>query len=416
MALDMTSFDAALKVHYGPQRLAEIAFKKRPLLALMPKYTKFGGRNYPMPLKYAATQNRAADFQAAQRSSGVSGIATGSQQLVEFLLTRKKNYALGFLDGETIKASEGDKNAFIRAVTSEMDSVLEGLLDDLHYDLYSSDSGLRAVATAGSTTSFTVAPAEAVRFEVGMAVVHAASETGLLLNAGEAVEITDVNRRTGVITTTTASTSFAPATGEYIFAAGDRPSVALTSSNRLKMCGLDSWIPATDPSDVFKGVDRSSDPLKLGGVRVDGTSLTLSEALIEGVIETDRYGGAIDHYFMNHTDVKNLINELGSKVEYDVVKDPSGIVGFRSLKIYTPMGTVDVIGDHQCPVGVAYGLDMSTWKLVSAGPVPHLLSLDGNRMLREASADAYEFRFGCYAEVGCNAPGRNSRVALPTAA
>lgn len=417
MAFDMSSADPILKVHYGPQRLEEIAFKKRPLLAMIPKYTNFGGRNYPMPLKYGATHNRGVVFGTAQRSSGAGSFGTESQKLVEFLLTRTRNYGIGFLDGETLLATEGDKNAFVRAMTSEMDSVLEGLMDDIHQGLYTTNTGLRATATAGTTTTFTVPVEEAVRFEVGMLVVHAATATGALLNSAEVRRVTAVNRQTGVVTVNTAaSTSYAPGSGEFIWAAGDRIDGAITGDG-LKVSGLDDWLPSTAPSSTsFFGVDRSVDTLKLGGVRVDGSSLTMSEALTEGVVETSRYGGKIDHYFMNHTDVKNLINELGSKAEYDMVKAPKGNIGFDAFKIITPMGMVDVIGDHACPPGVAFGLTMNTWKLVSVGPVPRLLNFDGSRILRQVNSDSYEFRFGAYYQLGCNAPGHNCRVTLPSAA
>jgi len=57
-------------------------------------------------------------------------------------------------------------------------------------------------------------------------------------------------------------------------------------------------------------------------------------------------------------------------------------------------------------------LQMDTWTLNSLGAAPHILDLDGNRMLREANNDAYEVRVGFYGNLSCNAPGYNSRVAL----
>jgi len=39
-----------------------------------------------------------------------------------------------------------------------------------------------------------------------------------------------------------------------------------------------------------------------------------------------------------------------------------------------------------------------------------MLEEDGNSILREATDDAYEGRWGCYFQVGCNAPGYNSYI------
>ncbi len=46
--LDMTSFAAALKVHYTPQRVENMVYRDNPLLAMLPKYEQFGGKNLPI--------------------------------------------------------------------------------------------------------------------------------------------------------------------------------------------------------------------------------------------------------------------------------------------------------------------------------------------------------------------------------
>jgi hypothetical protein len=57
-------------------------------------------------------------------------------------------------------------------------------------------------------------------------------------------------------------------------------------------------------------------------------------------------------------------------------------------------------------------LQLDTWSLNSLDEAPHILDLDGNSMLREASADAYEVRVGFYGNVACVAPGWNCRIKL----
>lgn len=52
MALDMTSFQSALKQHYTNDRVENTVYKDNPLLALMPKYEQFGGKNLPIPIIY----------------------------------------------------------------------------------------------------------------------------------------------------------------------------------------------------------------------------------------------------------------------------------------------------------------------------------------------------------------------------
>ena len=194
---------------------------------------------------------------------------------------------------------------------------------------------------------------------------------------------------------------------------GDRQAAAITSTaQHRKLSGLAAWIPDAAPgSTAFFGVDRTQDTLKLGGLRVAFNS-NIKDTMRKAAIEIGRYGGNGDQCFINHTDLDELLGELDADVRYDVVDSPDGIIGFDTVRVTTPLGRASVFGDHACPVDRAYLLSMETWKLCSAGDVPMNLNLDGNRMLRQATADSYEARFGYYGQVGCDRPGWNATLAL----
>ena len=65
-SLDLTSFAGALKEHYAGQRVQNMVYKNNPFLAMVSKYEKFGGKNYPLPLIYGNPMGRAATFATAQ--------------------------------------------------------------------------------------------------------------------------------------------------------------------------------------------------------------------------------------------------------------------------------------------------------------------------------------------------------------
>jgi hypothetical protein len=118
---------------------------------------------------------------------------------------------------------------------------------------------------------------------------------------------------------------------------------------------------------------------------------------------------------MNNADRAVLVNELGAKTNYEKVParmatGAMGNIGYSALIIEGDRGPIKVIADHNCPQGTAYLLQLNTWKLYSLGPAPRFLDFDGNRMLREAAADAYEARIGYYGQMGCVAPGWNANV------
>jgi len=54
-----------------------------------------------------------------------------------------------------------------------------------------------------------------------------------------------------------------------------------------------------------------------------------------------------------------------------------------------------------------YMMDMSSWAYYSLKEPIMLLDQDGNKMLRESSADALEVRCGGYGQLGCSSPGSN---------
>ena len=59
--LNLTAMDAALKELYDGQSVMMMAYKDKPLLALMPKKTNFGGRKKPLPLLYGSNKLKAAE-------------------------------------------------------------------------------------------------------------------------------------------------------------------------------------------------------------------------------------------------------------------------------------------------------------------------------------------------------------------
>ncbi len=57
-------------------------------------------------------------------------------------------------------------------------------------------------------------------------------------------------------------------------------------------------------------------------------------------------------------------------------------------------------------------LQLNTWTLETLNGAPRILDLDGNRMLRNSTADSYQIRVGYYGNMTCEAPGWNAYFAL----
>jgi len=410
--LDLDTVTQALKEHYKPLSVKNMVYKDNPFLALVNKYERFGGENMPIPTQFGIANRRSATFTTGQ-------LLGTSTNLARFVITRVKDYSFASITGETIKATEGNADAFLKYATMEIDGAIQSLTRSIAVGLYGDGTGKLGdiksgglpVNTNGTGRLLTLENAESVtNFEVGMVLKFVQSVAHA--PRADTYTITAVDRDTGILTGTIASSSGAAADtdfvvqdGDYVAAGGD------ADGNRMKISGLEAWIPSGTPANLF-GVTRTADRTRLAGVPFNGASMPIEEALIGAASRLAREGGSPTHCFMDYTQFSNLEKALGSKVVYDKVSSDDADVGFQSLTIIGPKGPIQIVADQNCTPNVAYMLQMDTWTLNSLGSAPHILDLDGNRMLREANNDAYEVRVGFYGNLSCNAPGYNSRVAL----
>lgn len=400
-SLDMTSFASALKVHYTNDKVENMVYKDNPFFALVPKYTKFGGKNLPVPIIYGNPQGRSSVFATAQANKTAS-------KITDFVLTRKKDYSLASIDNETLLSSMGNSNAFMEAVTTEMDGAIQSLGRSLSVSLYGNGSGTigNINATVTGTTLTLLNANDITNFEVGMRLQFSQlGTTATIRDSGDTVGVVSVNRNAGsMVVDENLNTVSGLTSGDYINIEGDL---------EAKLTGLAGWLPTSVSATAFFGVDRTVDSVRLGGVYYDGSALPIEEALIEGATRAAREGGAPTHCFLNYSNWANLEKALGSKVQYvDVQAGTNAQIGFRGIQIAGPRGMIKVIADQNCPSTDAFMLQLDMWKLYSLGEAVRVIDQDGLKMLRESSSDGVEIRCASYSQLGSRAPGFSARIKL----
>lgn len=402
MALDLTTFEAALKQHYTDEIIHNMVYKDNPLLAMLSKMENFGGKNLPIPIIHGNPQGRSSNFATAQQNKTNS-------QLKDFVLTRARDYSLASIDNETIEASKGNANAFMEAATTEIDGAFQSATRSLATALFGTGSGtIGQVETGSAGTTIQLKDAEEVtNFEVGMRLQFSATNGGGAVKSGT-VSVDGVDRDAGILTTSSLASvdgGTGPASDDYIFVEGDYDQ---------KVKGIRAWLPDAAPSvsDNFFSVNRSVDATRLGGIRYDGSAEPIEEALIGAANRIGREGGRPDYCLMSYSKYADLEKALGSKVQYCDVSHDRAEIAFRGILVHGPRGPIRVVPDQNCPSDRAFMLQMNTWKMYSLGACPKILDSDGLKMLRESSADAVEVRVGYYAQLGCRAPGFNANIKL----
>ena len=408
---NVSDFANVLKTLYSDEAIEDLVLPKSPFLGMLRKWEKFDGNSFREVVSYGDILGTSNTFSTAQSNAG------GTKE-VYFDITRTKCYGICRIGGELIEASRNKgKASFMSALQRQMDSALSKLARKISHQIYHNQYGaigqISSVADDGSNAVVTLTGDSAAvinMLDVGEKVVFSATDGGSL-RSSTAATITAITRGESTSTFTVSRTIVATdsvAADDYIYKEGDQ-----TGSSELSISGLDAWLPDTAPSSTsFFGCDRSVDT-RLGGVRYDGSSKNVKEALTRGVNFCNSQGGKISHVFMSHLDYQSLVDLLGTNVQYvteSAFKNPQ--IGFDGIKLMTNKGLVSIFPDEYCPGGVAYGLQLNTWTLRSLNKAPHILDLDNQNLLRLGSEDSYEIRWGSYHNLSCSAPGFNVRIAL----
>jgi hypothetical protein len=131
---DLPAATGILKELYDGQIVENEVYKRNPFYTMVQKKTNFYGKNRPIPLAYGVPQGRSSTFSNAQGNQSPT-------QLAEFLLTRKRDYALATIDNETREAAGNDKGAFVDALTIEVDPAIQSITMSLASALFRSGSG-----------------------------------------------------------------------------------------------------------------------------------------------------------------------------------------------------------------------------------------------------------------------------------
>lgn len=416
MASTLTTFDALLKQHYTDARVEDMSIRENPLYAMLKKYEKFNGRNLPIPVIWGNPQGVSATFSQSQ-----TGAAASYTRSDTFNLTRVKLYSTVQIDNEQILASEGNEGAFVLAKVAEIDGAINAYSRVLSTALYRKGWGAvgrvssisSATVTLGESASVTT-PSDASNFEVGMQIVASSSEDAAVLrDSGDFLTVIGVDYDAGTVTFDAAVSNIASiAAGDYLFIRGNRQDSA--TPTRLMVAGLEDWFPSSAPgATAFFGVARNTNVQRLSGVRYDGSALPIEEALMTGSQRLIKSGGNPNFCFVNHENFDRLEKSLMARVRYVDVEVKPGI-GFRGIKIHGSKGDISVIPDVNCPAKRAFMLTMDSLKLYSLGKACRPLDTDGLTMLRQASTDGVEVRYGGYLNLGCNAPSKNANIQLAT--
>lgn len=419
---------AALKELYTDSKdyMQNMVYKKNPFLAMVRKDESpdgFAGKYIPVPIEFGNPQGRVHTFANAQNQQTAT-------DTVSYFVYAIQDYQLITISNLLLEQTKSNAGAFVDEGKRTLDNGFRNIGSNMAFEAFYGGSATRGVISAAGvsysapTLSFTLNNAQTVvQIEVGMTLQASATDGGAALQNTpgtiDAIQVTSVNRGTGAISGTVVqgapqsswvAASFLQVLGDIGIGGSS------TVAGMLGMSGLAAWIPVSDPpsTDNFWGVNRSTDPTRLGGLRYNAAAQSISEGLTNALAFGNREGADFDLIVIDFLSFSVLINELGAKVQYVSLAHDEVDVAFEAIHFHSAYGKIPVLADRSCQPQTAWCLQMDTIKLRTLGKAPHVLTygMEGLEGLRVSNADALEIRVAYYGNLICSAPGYNMNVAL----
>jgi hypothetical protein len=395
-----------LKRIWGPD-VEKPLFKRCKLAMLCKKDTKFGGEGRYVIVEYNATTGGSSDYATAVANEGTNATK-------RFFVTRRKEYQVFSIDGEMLEAAkEKGESAVLDIVKNQGDSAMYAWGRAVAAKLWGNGGGALGRLAAGTTltgATFTFRNEDDHRrLEVGQKIVFALADGSAatadpsdVLDSGEALTVTAINRSTKVVTVSANLNTIASITEDaYVFREGDYA---------RSITGLPGWNPQVAPSasESFFGVDRSTgDTQRLSGLIYDSSGDSNYESVIIGACaEAAMLGIEIRQWFTDPISFGKITKETGLKKEV-MVNDSKYGIGFKTLEIYGQDGPIQVIADADCPVDQFWATNTDQLHLRSAGEFPKQLTDPGKGgwLRRKENSDEVRGSLGGYANFFNDNPG-----------
>lgn len=418
-AFTIANQDAFLKDVYTDEKILEQSFGDNPFLGFVQKSRgkTAGGRRYIQPVEYANPSGAGAEYSFAMTDSTVS-------KYLDFILSRMKQYQRIQINNELLYATEKKSDAFVQAL-KEFDRGFKSLGEKIGRRLYRTQGGSLgqlAISSTNTTTLIFTDNAACFNFTVDQVLQFSTTDgSGSLLDGGDITMVTAVDEESGTVTIAdNLGVKIAGiTTSSFVFQRGDYNAC---------LSGLADWLPgdsstrATLLAAAFNNITRSVNPVRLGGVYLDGRNVgDLDAIIIKLVAKVTKYSGKTSHIFANPESLSDLEILSNSKIRIleDVttnIKGPNGevVIGFSGYKALCGGRAVEIYPDRNCPSNRLYALQLDTWTLWHTGEWINWTGevATGMRLRPSENEDSVEARLGSYQNLGCSAPGFNGVAQL----
>lgn len=335
--------DALLKEMYLPPIKEQLNNTNRTLAQFDENTEDVVGREVVLPLH--TNRNSGVGF----RKEGENTPTPGQQGWANATATTKTIYARGSITAQMLAKMETDQGAFLRALPSEQDPLIDDAKRRIGFHLFGDGDGV--VATCGTTTASTTVQLASTteRRQLLLLQEGAVIDLGVAGNYTSVASnrtVTAVNVSAKTITISGAAVSTVDGTTLVTFTGEGG-----TGSNQRVITGLNKIVDSTGA--VF-GVDPSTQPrwssyenAVSGPINLDVLETAVDEAEILGGVMTDLI-------ITTHGVRRRYAGQLQDQIRY---ADLSLKGGFNAdLTLSVGAAPIPMIVDRNCQEGTMYGV------------------------------------------------------------
>ncbi|HEY6875555.1 MAG TPA: hypothetical protein VI384_04275 [Candidatus Dormibacteraeota bacterium] len=383
----------------------DAAYRDNVFLGLVNKIEGYG-QQIVQSIKIGRTAGHGADISQA--------ITNQSQEArKKFITPWGVSYAVENVDNTEIDVSDSDDGAIVELLGDAGEGCMRKVSEDLEFDMFGDGFGTRgtiASNSGGGPFVLTLAQQmDTIKWQVADIGVSAVANNSASLDTGS-FTVTAIDTDAGTLTVT-ANGGWTPTNNHVIFFTADKKAGSLTTA--LKVLGLKFWIPFTAPSGVdATGIDRSVDPNKLAGVRIDQTGADPKQAINALLTRICINRSARpDAVFVNPTFYQAYEDSLQNQAVYvrNGGTGEAAVTYFEGIRHIGPRGPVTVYSAPGEDPTLIHACDMSTWLLRSPRNKPIKMAgrAGKDQLIDLATADGIQLRWKYLANLSCSFPGAN---------
>jgi hypothetical protein len=388
----------------------DAAYRDNVFFGLVNKIEGYG-QQLVQAIKIGRTAGHGADIASAITNQS-------SESRKKFITPWGISFAVENVDNTEIDVSDSDDGAIVELLGDAGEGCMRKVSEDLEYDMFGDGFGTRGSIgsnSGGGPYVLTLAQrTDTIKWQVADVGVSAVANNSASLDTGS-FTVTVVDTDAGTITVT-ANGGWTPTNTHVIFYTADKKAGVLTTA--LKVLGLKLWIPLTAPSGVDStGIDRSVDPNKLAGVRIDARNADPKQAVNALLTRISINKQADPRVLMCNPEFYQAYEDSLQNQAVYVRGQGTGeaaVAYYEGIRHIGPKGPCTLYAAPGCDADRFYALDMRTWFLRSPRNKPIKMAgrAGKDQLIDLATADGVQLRWKYLANLSCSFPGANGVAQL----